>query len=698
MVSIMKQNKRGQLSVENIILVGIVLAILVPSVFLFYRSVSTAEATKGELQSIGTDLVSEIASMRTAGEGSWQTFTFSYKGAKGRLYTENGNELLISADTTYPFFLEREDNIVIEDGLMVTPGVNKIKITSQGDTLCLSSMEGVCDFTMCKDVDTDYYSWRGGGNCCGPTHDQPCNEVRDCNDQDGNVQPNTGELCDRKDNDCDGLIDEDFDADHDGYPAQGYSSQCSPAYIQFDCLDTDAQVHPGVQEICDGKDNDCFGGIDNSLGFISCQDSRAGSLLGLCADKHATCSAAHWVCDLLPGQNDENCNDAGLVDEDCDGFSNSADPGCQILFFSDYDIRADEVSGYDWLIADKCIGSCAPVDFSGVSVVQAQVPGVNDTSVRISNVGKLMYAADHNINPSIGTIEFWMRTTVPWNDGTYRTLLYFSNDKTGLLEQMIQLEKGGDNILKLNYVKDNTLKTILISSVVGWNQLEWFHVAVTWNTYVNPTRMNIYINGVVRVNDVVVDPLSWPASFDSPESFFTVGAKRSSSVYSNFGLVDIDDLLITPSEKTAGEILADYNRFPWDYYVACDAPGNRIGDVNKNGCVDGTDKPFIVSYLQGTYHPTNGTLACMDINQDHFVDQADVTAFVANKCTDCITGLMACQVGNPPRFCNDQGLWVNMCGGVGHCGCPSSYPLCMGSGTCSAGGGSPIFGKPPTEG
>jgi hypothetical protein len=58
-------------------------------------------------------------------------------------------------------------------------------------------------------------------------------------------------LCDGKDNDCDGDIDEGFDKDGDGFRT-----------CDEDCDDDDDTIYPGAPELCDGKDNDCDGVID----------------------------------------------------------------------------------------------------------------------------------------------------------------------------------------------------------------------------------------------------------------------------------------------------------------------------------------------------------------------------------------------------------------------------------------------------
>ncbi len=68
------------------------------------------------------------------------------------------------------------------------------------------------------------------------------------------------ETCDGQDNDGDGLVDEDFDVDLDGYMN---GAECLGAYPveQLDCNDLDASIHPGALDVCgDGVDNDCTGG------------------------------------------------------------------------------------------------------------------------------------------------------------------------------------------------------------------------------------------------------------------------------------------------------------------------------------------------------------------------------------------------------------------------------------------------------
>jgi hypothetical protein len=86
----------------------------------------------------------------------------------------------------------------------------------------------------------------------------------DCDPADPTEHPEAPEICDQLDQDCDRLVDEDFDQDGDGY----VSDVCD--YIDAedaDCDDADPTVHPLAEELCeDGLDQDCDGG-DTVCGF-----------------------------------------------------------------------------------------------------------------------------------------------------------------------------------------------------------------------------------------------------------------------------------------------------------------------------------------------------------------------------------------------------------------------------------------------
>lgn len=128
----------------------------------------------------------------------------------------------------------------------------------------------------------------------------------DCDDGRAETYPGADEICDGRDNDCDGATpDDETDGDGDGV-----------RLCQDDCDDTDDQVFPGAPEICDDKDSDCDGVSSDRVD----QDGDAQTICdGDCDDSTpAVYFGAEESCDDL----DNDCSGvADDLDRDGDGHS-----------------------------------------------------------------------------------------------------------------------------------------------------------------------------------------------------------------------------------------------------------------------------------------------------------------------------------------------------------------------------------------
>lgn len=86
----------------------------------------------------------------------------------------------------------------------------------------------------------------------------------DCDDDDRNVFPGNREVCDLDsvDEDCDPATFGDRDADGDGYEDDAC---CNGDVCGGDCNDNAPNVHPTAPEVCNGRDDDCDGSVDEGV-------------------------------------------------------------------------------------------------------------------------------------------------------------------------------------------------------------------------------------------------------------------------------------------------------------------------------------------------------------------------------------------------------------------------------------------------
>ena len=219
-------------------------------------------------------------------------------------------------------------------------------------TEACNGIDDNCNGEVDESLLTAYYADADGDGYGDPATqtwacDPPAGTVSngdDCDDGDPAINPGAEEiLCNGLDDDCDGIVEDPppityhADADGDGYgdPAVSMDQACGvpDGYVldDSDCDDGDAGVYPGAVEVCNQRDDNCNGQVDEGLPEESYYQDLDGDGWGSSVSVTGCTMPDGYVLllgdcdDLDPGihpEAEEVCGDG--VDQDCDG----VDPDC----------------------------------------------------------------------------------------------------------------------------------------------------------------------------------------------------------------------------------------------------------------------------------------------------------------------------------------------------------------------------------
>lgn len=222
---------------------------------------------------------------------------------------------------------------------------NSIDINPGATEQC-DSIDNNCNGLVDDQVTTKVYYKDGDGDGYGDSANsqtkcsRPTGYVEqpgDCNDANAAINPAATEVCDTKDNNCNGQTDEGVqltfyrDADSDGYgnPNGATTLACTApsGYVsnKTDCNDSSNTSYPGANELCDGLDNDCDGILDDGLTQKTFYKDADGDLYGNLSSTISACAAPVGYVANSSDCNDSNKSTYPGATETCDSADNDCD-------------------------------------------------------------------------------------------------------------------------------------------------------------------------------------------------------------------------------------------------------------------------------------------------------------------------------------------------------------------------------------
>ncbi|MBU3941609.1 MAG: putative metal-binding motif-containing protein [Nanoarchaeota archaeon] len=328
--------KRAQAAMEYLLVGSLVTLIIIPTMYVFYgySQTSNEEVKQSQLNKVGTDIVDIAEQVYYLGEPSRVTIDAAmpegimgmevWKNQEVVFFLNDGSEVSfkskVNITTSKPCIGRCYGNFTER---FHSPGLKSIIIEAKKDHVFIreagdnqTEQEPIEeDKFYCDEDDDNHYAIESSFSC--PSGRSDTEQGDDCNDNDDEMFPGNPEVCDGKDNNCDGSTDEGFTNENCKYVCLANLYKWAGNGDPLNCCGNGAgegsPYQPSETTCYDGNDNDC-----NSL--TDCDDSSCDGLIctedGKSECQGGVCKAVSEYC-LTPEDDDDdtltNCEDT----DDC---------------------------------------------------------------------------------------------------------------------------------------------------------------------------------------------------------------------------------------------------------------------------------------------------------------------------------------------------------------------------------------------